>query len=53
MLDGNSQVPVEENNKPEKQPVDSDSQMVRLIFFQIQGCEKWEMRWCVFVQQLI
>lgn len=32
MLDGNSQVPVEENNEPEKQSVDS-LQMVRLIFF--------------------
>lgn len=40
MLDGKSQVPVEENNEPEKQPVASHSQMVRQIFFQIQGCEK-------------
>lgn len=39
MLDGNSRVPVEENNEPEKQPDDS-LQMVRLMFFKIQGCRK-------------
>lgn len=49
MLKGNNWVLVEENNGPEKQPVDNLQMVILIFFFRIKGCEKSVMRRRVFV----